>query len=293
MGCSICPANCGAIRETEAGKCGVGGVSYVARASLHMYEEPCISGTRGSGTIFFSGCNLKCVFCQNHKISRKSNGKPMDPELLSEIMLDLEERGAHNINLVTPTPHLELIIRSIPKARSAGLSIPIVYNTNAYERVESLKRLEGLIDIYLPDLKYVSKRVSAKYSGAENYFEYASKAVIEMYRQCGDLKTDSNGIAKKGIIIRHLVLPGSVDEARLVLNFISEEIGRFTHVSLMSQYVPMGSALAMPVINRALKKSEYNRAVEHCIAIGLDNTLIQEISSANCKYTPDFNVFFE
>ena len=265
----------------------------MARVALHMYEEPCISGTRGSGTIFFSGCNLQCVFCQNYKISRESNGKPMNPELLSEIMLGLEELGAHNINLVTPTPHLELIIKSIPLARSAGLSIPIVYNTNAYEKVESLKRLEGLIDIYLPDLKYVSKRISAKYSGAENYFEYASKAVMEMYRQCGDLKTHSNGIAKKGIIIRHLVLPGSVDEARLVLNFIAEEIGRSTHVSLMSQYVPMGGALSMPVINRALKTSEYNRAVEHCIAIGLDNTLIQEKSSANCKYTPDFNTFFE
>lgn len=277
----------------QAGRCGVGGVSYVARAALHMYEEPCISGTRGSGAIFFSGCNLQCVFCQNYMISRKSSGKPMDPELLSKIMLRLEALGAHNINLVTPTPHLELLIKSIPQARSAGLSIPVVYNTNAYERVESLKRLEGLIDIYLPDLKYVSKRVSAKYSGAENYFEYASKAVIEMYRQCGDLKTDRNGIAKKGIIIRHLVLPGSVDEARLVLNFIAKEIGRSTHVSLMSQYVPMGGALDMPVINRALKKSEYNRAVEHCVAIGLDNTLIQEMSSANCKYTPDFNIFFE
>ena len=265
----------------------------MARAALHMYEEPCISGTRGSGTIFFSGCNLKCVFCQNNKISRKSSGKPMDPELLSEIMLGLEVLGAHNINLVTPTPHLELLIESIPHARSAGLSIPIVYNTNAYEKVESLRRLEGLIDIYLPDLKYVSKRVSAKYSGAENYFEYASKAVLEMHRQCGSLKTDDNGIAKKGILIRHLVLPGSVDEARLVLNFIAEEIGRSTHVSLMSQYVPMGAALTMPVINRALKKSEYNRAVEYCVAIGLDNTLIQEMSSANCKYTPDFNIFFE
>ena len=293
MGCAICPVNCGASRSTQAGRCGVGSVSYVARAALHMYEEPCISGTRGSGTIFFSGCNLKCVFCQNYMISRNSKGRPMDPELLTKIMLGLEEQGAHNINLVTPTPHLELLIKSIPKARSAGLSIPIVYNTNAYEKVESLKRLEGLVDIYLPDLKYVSKRVSARYSGTENYFEYASKAVLEMYRQCGGLKTDGNGIAKKGILIRHLVLPGSVDEARLVLNFIAEEVSRSTHVSLMSQYVPMGGALTMPVINRALKKSEYNRAVEHCIAIGLDNTLIQEISSANCKYTPDFNVFFE
>ena len=300
--CFLCPLECGADRAAERGACGVGCFgdeatepytsALVARAARHYYEEPPISGTRGSGAIFFSGCNMACIFCQNHDISQAAKGRLVDPSSLADIMLRLEELGSHNINLVTPSPHTELLLRAIPLARSRGLTVPIVYNTNSYEKVEALERLEGLVDIYLPDLKYRSPIPARKYSGRSDYFDIASKAVLEMQRQCGVLETDDGGIAKRGVIVRHLVLPGSVDEARAVLDFIRDNMPLETHISLMSQYVPMGEGLPRPLDRRLLRR-EYARALDYALSLGFPNILAQEMSSAETSFTPEFNGFFE
>ena len=295
--CFDCPVACGADRENgEAGVCGVGRVSYVARAARHYYEEPPISGTRGSGAIFFMGCNMRCVFCQNIDISTAGAGEsigalPAEPDGLSEMMLRLEELGAHNVNLVTPTPHLRLIEAAVPLARKKGLTVPIVFNTNGYERVESLKRLEGLVDIYLPDLKYVSPALAARFSGREDYFDYAAPALEEMQRQVGVLRMDEEGIAVRGIIIRHLVLPCAVDETRRVLDHIAEHFPKDTFVSLMSQYTPI-PGMKKP-LDRRLTKAEYDRAVDYAVAKGFENIFIQELSSAKNDYTPVFDGFVE
>ncbi len=303
-GCRLCPLECGANRRLERGKCGVGGFqsgelggrnallcARVARCARHYYEEPPISGTRGSGAVFFSGCNMTCVFCQNHDISQSEKGRLLGPDELCEAMLRLQELGAHNVNLVTPSPHTLLIIKAIKKARLCGLQIPIVYNTNAYEKVETLKLLEGLVDIYLPDLKYRSEIPAAKYSGRADYFEIASRAVLEMQRQCGVLETDENGIARRGLIVRHLVLPGSVDQARGVLDWLSENLPIETHISLMSQYTPFCDP--PPPLNRRLLRREYKRALEHALSLGFTNIYAQELSSASSDFTPDFSGYFE
>lgn len=305
--CTLCPLDCGADRELRAGACGVGGFSpeqlggreaqlcaCVARCARHYYEEPPISGTRGSGAVFFSGCNMACVFCQNHDISRYSSartGRIVDAGELANAMLRLEALGAHNINLVTPSPHTLLIVKAIEKAKKLGLGIPIVYNTNAYEKPQALRLLAGLVDIYLPDLKYKSSVAAKKYSGRSDYFEFASEAVLEMHRQCGVLETDENGLARKGIIIRHLVLPGSVDEARGVLDWIKANLPIETHISIMSQYTPIGEL--PPPLNRRLLKREYARAVEYASALGFTNVFTQKLSSASREFTPDFNGYFE
>lgn len=297
MNCFDCPIMCGADREAgEKGVCGVGAQSCIARAARHYYEEPPISGTRGSGAVFFMGCNMRCVFCQNIGISTVGSDPscgalPADADSLADIMLRLQELGSHNINLVTPTPHIRLIEKAIPKARERGLLIPIVCNTNGYERVESLKRLEGLIDIYLPDLKYVSPRLAERYSGRADYFEYASRAVDEMQRQTGTLELDDEGIAKRGLIVRHLVLPCAVDETRRVLDYIASALPKDTCVSLMSQYTPI-PGMKKP-LDRRLTRAEYSRAVDHALALGLDNLFIQKMSSADSAFTPEFNGYFE
>ncbi|MCH5278895.1 MAG: radical SAM protein [Christensenellaceae bacterium] len=315
--CKLCPLECGADRTVEVGLCGVGGfggidglgsvsgfddanasrdaepneIALVARAARHYYEEPPISGTRGSGAIFFSGCNMACIFCQNMGISHAQSGVPVDALELCNIMLRLQELGSHNINLVTPSPHVRLLEKAIPLASSRGLTIPIVYNTNSYEKVDTLRRLDGLIDIYLPDLKYIHSAVSQMYSGRSNYFEVASLAVLEMQRQCGALVTDDEGIARNGLIIRHLVLPGSVDETRGVLDFIHDNFPIDTCVSLMSQYTPMFEL--KPPLNRRLLRREYMRAVDYALSLGFTNIYTQKLSSANEGYTPEFNNFFE
>ena len=302
--CTLCPIECHADRSKTCGACGVGGfdaqelcganpneTARVARAARHYFEEPSISGKNGSGAIFFSGCNLRCVFCQNMDISSRQKGRLADSASLAEMMLRLEQLGSHNINLVTPSVHIELLKKAIPLARRQGLSIPIVYNTNAYEKAETLRSIEGLVDIYLPDLKYVSGEAAKKYSGRADYFKFASDSVLEMQRQCGVLTVDENGIAKKGVLVRHLVLPGSVDEARGVLDFIHDNMPIETHISIMSQYTPMFE-LPAP-LNRRVQKREYKRAVEYAIALGFQNLWIQELSSAESTFTPEFNDFFE
>lgn len=296
-GCYNCPIMCGADREGgEVGACGAGSVSCVSRAARHYYEEPPISGTRGSGAVFFKGCNMRCVFCQNSSISRDGSDTgggelPLQADALAEVMLRLRDLGAHNINLVTPTPHTELIIKAIPLARAEGLDIPIVYNTNGYERRETIARLEGLVDIYLPDLKYVSPALAKRFSGREDYYDFALPALHEMQRQAGLLKLNENGIAVKGLIIRHLVLPAAVDETRRVLDAICAEFPRETYISLMSQYTPI-PGMKKP-LDRRLTANEYRRAVDHAISLGFINVFIQKLSSADPAFTPEFNGYFE
>lgn len=302
--CRLCPLECGVDRAERAGVCGVGGISaetlgnrnpyetaLIARAARHYCEEPPISGKAGSGAIFFSGCNMGCIFCQNMDISQCAKGEARNAEELAQIMLRLQELGANNINLVTPAPHIRMLIKAIPLAREQGLRIPIVYNTNSYEKVEALRLMEGLVDIYLPDLKYQGTAAAKKYSRRADYFPVAAAAVKEMQRQCGVLRTDERGIAQRGVIVRHLVLPGSVDEARGVLDFIKENLPIETHISLMSQYTPMFEL--QPPLNRRLLKREYRRAVDYALSLGFENVYIQSLSSASEEFTPEFNGFFE
>ncbi len=293
--CYECPAACGALREEgERGVCGVSARAFVSRAARHYYEEPPISGTRGSGAIFFDGCNMRCVFCQNHTISRAGEtegARPLDESGLADVMLRMQELSAHNVNLVTPTPHTRLIEKAIPLARARGLTIPIVWNSNAYERVETLRRFEGLVDIYLPDLKYVSAKPAERYSGRPDYFEYASKAIPEMHRQVGLLETNAEGIAVKGLIIRHLVLPCAVDETRRALDFIKDALPVETHISLMSQYTPI-EGMKKP-LDRRVTRGEYERAVEYALSLGFTNVFTQKLSSAGISFTPEFSGFFE
>lgn len=285
-GCNICPRSCGADRQAGWGVCGVSD-TRVAKFMLHFWEEPCISGSKGSGAVFFSGCNMFCVFCQNYEITRSISGAPADAQSLAEIFLKLQSLGAHNINLVTPAPHAMIIAEALKAAKARGLAIPTVYNTNAYEKTETLRLLDGLIDIYLPDLKYVTALTAKKYSGTEDYFEFASKAVIEMHRQVGHLVVDEDGTAKKGLLVRHLVLPGSVDEARRVLDFIARELSVKTYISLMRQYTPCHRADFAP-LNRKLNDREYDRIVDYCISLGFENVFLQEKESATMNFRPDF-----
>jgi len=288
MVCNLCPRACGVDRSFHSGYCGAGALPQVARAALHLWEEPEISGKNGSGAIFFSGCNLDCVFCQNHEINHTMVGREWNEEALSGLMLHLQGKGAHNINLVTPTPHVDTIIPAVKLARKKGLFIPIVYNTNGYETLETLHALRGTVDIYLPDMKYVTPLVARKYSKAENYFAFAAKALPEMYAQCGELRCDEAGIAKRGMIVRHLVLPGSVDETRRVLDFLSEVLPKSVHVSLMGQYIPCHKADFAP-LNRKLLRREYDRAIDYCLQLGFENVKIQELSSAEAEYVPLFD----
>ena len=295
MNCFDCPLNCGADRQAgETGACGAGKYALITRAARHYFEEPPISGTRGSGAVFFAGCNLRCVFCQNYGISRPAADTPgrlADEEGLASVMLSLQKAGAHNINLVTPAPHLRLIAGAIPLARERGLTLPIVYNTNGYEKPESLRLLDGLIDVYLPDYKYVTPALAQRFSGAADYPEYALASITEMFRQVGKLKTDDDGIAVRGLIIRHLVLPCAVDETRRVLESVAEHFPKTVHLSLMSQYTPI-PGMKKP-LDRRLTRGEYRRALDKCIALGFENVFIQRLSSADAGYTPEFNGFFE
>lgn len=289
--CSICPRNCRIDRtKGQIGYCQSGHEIKAALASVHMWEEPPISGSCGSGTIFFSGCNLRCVFCQNYTISSENSGKTISTERLSEIMLEQQARGVHNINLVTATHFIPSIIKAVQKAKNNGLKIPIVYNTGGYEKVESIKMLEGTVDIYLPDIKYFSSELSLKYSGASDYFSYASEAVLEMYRQTGNNIYDDNGIMKSGVIIRHMIMPSHREDSYKVLDWIRDNIGTEACVSLLIQYTPAYNAEKYKEINRKLMSLEYTRVIEHFFDIGLKNGFMQEKSSAESKYTPIFDL---
>lgn len=284
--CNQCPRRCGADRDIKTGVCGVNTGYKVARAALHYWEEPCISGEKGSGTVFFSGCSLKCVYCQNYRISSECYGKEITEDRLIEIFRELEARGANNINLVNPTHYTVQLASTLSKYKP---SVPVVYNTGGYDSVESLKMLDGLVDIYLTDMKYVSPSVSLKYSKAADYFDVCSAAVREMKRQQG---TDvfENGLMKKGLIIRHLVLPGNVSQAMRTLDWINDNLPIDTVISLMGQYMPCAKAAEYPTINRKLSEREYNLVLDYAEKLGFENVYIQELDSSSEEFVPDFDL---
>lgn len=285
--CFLCPRKCGTDRSIQRGLCGAEALPRVAKIMLHQWEEPFISGTRGSGTVFFSGCNLGCVYCQNHTIRDGGIGDVYDADALATAYLALQQQGAHNINLVTAAPYVPDVVQSLRLAKAQGLTIPVVYNSSGYECVEAIRSLEGLVDIYLPDWKYVSPLLSKKFSNAADYTEVASAAIVEMHRQVGDLVLDEDGLATRGLVIRHLILPGCADDSRKVLDEIVSRLPAATHVSLMSQYTPQVYTTEFP-LNRRITQREYDRVISYALSVGLHNILIQERDSAQSLYTPQF-----
>ncbi len=289
ISCNICPHNCEINRlNGEVGRCKATDKVKVALASIHNFEEPCISGEKGSGTVFFSNCNLRCIFCQNYKISQLGLGEEISIEELADIFIDEQNKNVENINLVTPTMYVYQIIEAIKIARSKGLYIPIVYNSNGYENVETIKKLKGYIDIYLPDLKYSNDKISYKYSGIKHYFESATAAIKEMYNQVGNPVLDENGIMKKGLIIRHLVLPNNLQNSKDILKWINDNIEKKVFVSIMAQYFPTHKSNQFPEINRKLTKEEYEEIEDYLYSLDLDNGYIQELGEHEEEYVPDF-----
>ena len=284
--CNDCPRACGALRDaTGAGWCRMGEEPVLARAALHFDEEPVVSGTRGSGAVFFSGCSLGCRFCQNYDLSHDGFGRRVSVERLREIYGELIAQGAHNINLVNPTHFARAILESL----DAPLPVPVVWNTGGYERVETLKRFEGKVQIYLPDLKYVSPTLSKRWSRAEDYFAHASLALKEMLRQVGPVVLDEDGLMCSGVLVRHLILPGCAEDSMRVLDYIAEELPG-AWVSLMAQYLPFGEATAIPAMNRQITEEEYERVFEHMTQLGIVDGFTQELSSSDEKYIPSFDV---
>jgi len=290
--CECCPRRCGVNRlEGGTGFCRIGGDAQIAYTGLHFGEEPPISGTRGSGTIFFAGCNLRCVFCQNHQISQEfqpSQAKTLTAEALAAEMLRLADAGAHNINLVSPSHVIFQAADAIVAAKGKGLAIPIVYNSNGYDSVDSLRQVRGLVDVYLPDIKYLSNDLARRYSGAGDYADIIPGVLREMLEQVGHLELDDDGIARRGLLVRHLVLPGAVDNSRQCLAFLAQ-LSPATHVSIMSQYSPQYRAADRPEINRPLTVAEYDEVTGYTLELGLENAFIQELDSRH-RYLPDFNL---
>ena len=289
--CEICPHKCKIDRtKNQVGRCKSKDTVKVALASIHNFEEPCISGRNGSGTVFFSNCNLSCEFCQNYEISQQGLGKEISIERLAEIFIEQQLRGADNINLVSPTSYAAQIIEAIKIAKNNGLKIPIIYNTNGYENVETLKLLEGYIDVYLPDLKYAENDLAKKYSKIENYFEIATSAIKEMYRQAGENEYDENGIIKKGIIIRHLILPNHTENSKKVLKWIAENMPKNITVSVMAQYFPTYKAKEIKDINRKITKYEYQKIENYLYSLDLENGYIQEMGNNEEIYVPKWEI---
>ena len=288
--CSLCPRNCFVDRSVKKGFCKSSNKIKVARAALHYWEEPCISGVEGSGTVFFSGCNLNCCFCQNYNISNDCFGKEISVERLGEIFLELQDKGANNINLVTAVQYVPSIIEALDKVKHK-LHIPIVYNNGGYESVETLELLKDYVYIYLPDIKYFNPEISKKYSKAEDYFERASKAVIKMIDNVGELKFNDEGIMQRGVIVRHMVLPSCYKDSVKILNWINENLPKDKFlISLMSQYTPFYKAEKYPEINRRVTTFEYNKVVDEALKLGLDKGYLQEKTSAKEEYTPPFDL---
>lgn len=288
--CEVCPFRCKVNRlEGKIGKCGCNDKIKIALASLHYYEEPCISGKNGSGTVFFSNCNLNCLFCQNYKISQEGKGREVSIEELADIFLNQQKNGANNINLVTPTMYAYQIIEALKIAKSKGLIIPVIYNTNGYENVETIKALKGYIDVYLPDLKYYSNDICRKYSKIDNYFEIATSAIKEMCRQVGSAEFDENGIMKKGLIIRHLILPNHIQNTKHILKWIKENMPCDVYVSIMAQYFPTYKAKDIEDINRKLSKEEYEQIENYLYRLDLENGYIQELGEHEEEYVPKWD----
>ena len=287
--CTICPHKCKVNRVNgKIGRCKSSNKIKIALASLHNFEEPCISGYNGSGTIFFSNCNLSCKYCQNYKISQEGKGYEISIEELANIMLEQQKKGAHNINLVTPTMYAVQIIEAIKIAKNKGLNIPILYNTNGYETKETIKMLEGYIDVYLPDLKYYSNDISKKYSNVDNYFEYATKAIKEMIKQVGYPEFDEEGIIKRGVIIRHLILPNYMQNTKNILKWIKENLSEKVYVSIMAQYFPTYKAKELEFLNRKVSKKEYKEIENFLYTLNLENGYIQELGEHEEEYVPEF-----
>ena len=287
--CTLCPRNCHVDRTAnQTGFCGMGESIQVARASLHMWEEPCISGTNGSGTVFFTGCNLKCVFCQNHSIAIGQKGKAVTPSRLADLFLMLQDKGAHNINLVTPSHYIPGIAQALTLAKEKNMTLPIVYNTSGYDSVQSLTMLDGLVDIYLPDFKYVSGTLSQRYSHAPDYFEVASKSLAEMYRQVSDPVFEDD-LIQKGIIVRHLVLPGCTADSKEVIRYLYETYGDRIFISIMNQYTPVPHVASYPELNRKITDAEYDEVVDYAIDLGVEQGFIQEGDTASESFIPDFD----
>ena len=290
--CTLCPRMCGADRTKAPGFCGASHQIKAARAALHQWEEPCISGTAGSGTVFFSGCTLKCVFCQTYPLSHEHFGKEISTARLAEIFLELQEKGAHNINLVTATQYLPSIRQALELARPE-LHIPVVYNSGGYERTETIREFSDCIDIWLPDLKYYDSSLSEKYSAAQNYFSMASKAIKEMIRISGGLAWDPEnpGLLKKGVVIRHMVLPGHKDDSIRLLHWIHQHFPEHSYlVSLLSQYTPYTKNPDYPQLNRRITSYEYNKVIDTALELGMTDGFMQQKSSAKEEYTPPFNL---
>lgn len=289
--CTLCPRRCHANRAAgQTGFCGQTAQLRAARAALHFWEEPCISGDCGSGTVFFSGCSLQCIFCQNHEIALGESGKVISVERLSQIFLELQDKGAANINLVTAGHFIPQVCRALELSKTHGLSIPIVYNTGSYEEVASLRLLEGLIDIWLPDLKYFSGDLSACYSSAPDYFQVATAAIAEMFRQTPTAVFDSKtGLMQRGIIVRHLMLPGQAVDSKKILRYLHTTYGDAIYISIMNQYTPLAGMSEIPELNRKVTPEEYRRVLDFADRIGIENGFMQEDGTAAESFIPPFD----
>ena len=289
--CNICPHNCNVNRKKgNIGRCRSTEKIRIALYSIHNFEEPCISGKNGSGTVFFSNCNLNCIYCQNYEISQLGKGKDIEIEELADIFIKQQNKGVENINLVTPTSYTYQIIEAIKIAKNKGLVIPIIYNTNGYEKVETLKLLENYIDVYLPDLKYAENRLALKYSKIDNYFEIATNAIKEMVRQVGTPKFNKDGIITKGVIIRHLILPNEIENSKKVLKWIRQNLPKDICISVMAQYFPTNEAKNISKLNRKITKEELEEIEEYIEYLGFENGYIQELGENEEEYVPKFDI---
>lgn len=301
LSCSLCPRMCQVNRRTKTGYCLMTDEIKVARAALHMWEEPCISGERGSGAVFFSGCTLRCVFCQNYKIAAAAAGKYITVDELADVMLRLQDNKANNINLVTPTHYVRQISRALTIAKNKGLKIPVVYNTSAYENVETLKQMEGLVDVYLPDFKYMDSSLALRYSNAKDYPKVAMKALHEMVRQTGKPRMYDDGdelikngyvesgIMKKGVIVRHLILPGCTKDSKAVIQYLYNTYKDDIYISIMNQYTPLEHVKSYKELDRRVTRKEYDEVVDYAIDTGVTNGFIQEGDTADESFIPEFD----
>ncbi len=288
--CTLCPRECNIDRtKGQKGVCGATSELVVARAALHHWEEPCISGEEGSGTVFFSGCALGCVYCQNHNIAKGLTGKIITAERLAEIFINLQNKDANNINLVTPSHYVLHIIEAVKLARTMGLHLPIVYNCSGYEKVETLQLLEGIVDVYLPDFKYMEESVGGRYSNCLDYYIYSASALQEMVRQVGQVQFDERGRMQKGVIVRHLTLPGFLEDSKNIIRYLYENYGDNIYISIMNQYTPMAGLDGYPELQRKTTLEEYEELVDYAIELGIENGFIQEGETALESFIPEFN----
>ena len=286
--CALCPRGCGVDRLNGKGFCGADGKIKIARCALHMWEEPCISGKTGSGAVFFSHCTMKCAFCQNYKISHGGNGYYLTEAGLADEFLRLQNEGAYNINLVTPSHYAPQIIRALHIAKSRGMTLPVVYNCGGYETVETLKMMDGYVDVYMPDMKYYSDKYAVKYSSAPRYFETCAAAINEMFRQVGRNQFNKNGILTRGVIVRHMLLPGLLLDSKRIMDYLHTTYGDDIYISIMSQYTPSGDLGKFPELNRPIDPRAYDALVDYCAKIGVINAFVQDIRSSGEGFIPDF-----